>query len=112
MLSFRIRTMRSSVYLQARNFRKRARFPSTHIPQVRNVESNDSFGAKELRLHADSAEKVVEDLKKLGFKDINQLNSAEETLLEYLDHTKTDFKKSSKNLNRFKTCLLYTSRCV
>lgn len=97
--------MRSSVYLQARNFRKRARYPSTHIPQVRNVESNDSFGAKELRLHADSAEKVVEDLKKLGFRDVNQLNSAEETLLEYLDHTKTDFKKSSKNLNRFKTAL-------
>lgn len=99
--------MRNAVKIQVRYFRRRANLPTSHVTQLKS-EITD----KEINLHAESAEQVVADLKKLGFRSIDERSTLEKTFLDYLNATQSSFKKSSKNLNALKLSLTKNSEVV
>ncbi|SCU99961.1 LAMI_0G01970g1_1 [Lachancea mirantina] len=69
-------------------------------PKNDDLRANDG---KEINIKAESQEKVLRDLKKLGFQTINIKDSAENAFLDYLEESKSPFKKSAKNLNKLKS---------
>ncbi|CUS24878.1 LAQU0S21e00496g1_1 [Lachancea quebecensis] len=89
---------------QIRFYRKRLKPRFNHIPQVNSLQ-NERLQSKELRLQADSPESVERDLRKLGFREIDESGPVDDMLVNYLESSKSPFKKSSQHLNSLKNTL-------
>lgn len=104
MIGFRTHFTRTNLGVQLRFYRKRLKPLQNHIAQV-NAHQNDLSQAKVYKLRADSPETVERDLRKLGFQTIQDSDAVEDMFVEYLDSSKSPFKKSSQHLNAFRKIL-------
>ncbi|CEP62169.1 Sov1p LALA0_S04e09406g [Lachancea lanzarotensis] len=88
---------RSSSFV--RFYRKRIKPSTSHIPQVK-THQNDLFRPQELKMQAESPEMIEKELKKLGFKSLDENGSSEQLFLDYVNSSSSAFKKSQSELNK------------
>ncbi|SCV02304.1 LANO_0F16622g1_1 [Lachancea nothofagi CBS 11611] len=89
---------------QVRFYRKRLKSRSSHVSQV-NRHQNDLFLPQEYKLRAESAETVEKDLKRLGFKSLQEAGSVDDLFVDYLDSSSSPFKKASSEFSTLKSTL-------
>ncbi|SCU94377.1 LAFA_0F21462g1_1 [Lachancea sp. 'fantastica'] len=99
-LSTQLRSsLRSPAFV--RFYRKRIKPSTSHIPQVK-THQNDLFRPQELKMQAESPEKVEKELKRLGFKTLEETRSSEELFLDYVNSSSSSsfpLKKSQSKLD-------------
>lgn len=105
MISCRDICVRARIGSQLRFYRKRLKPRYNHVPQVSSLQS-ELLQPRELRLQAHSPESVERDLRRLGFREIDESGPVDDMLVEYLESSKSPFKKSSKHLNSLKSTLV------
>lgn len=89
-------SLRSVLRLQARFYRRRKLPIRTHIPALQQNGLLQDAG--EINLKGKDPSQTETNLKNMGFEELDSSSYVEDLLLQYLKHTNTGFKQSSKNL--------------